>query len=62
VNRSSSENDGRSMSRPSLQTTEVPTQKRVTTMPGDVQIGWLMYEYSPIVSTVSSWSAPSRAC
>ena len=34
---------------------------RVTTMPGDVHIGWVMYEYSRTASTRSSRSAPCRA-
>ena len=46
-------NDGRSTSAPSSRTTDVPVlaSNRVTTMPGDVHIGWVMYEYIRIAST-----------
>jgi hypothetical protein len=63
ANASSPVNDERSTRAPSAHTTDVPTlaSNRVMTMPGDVQSGWLMYEYSPMVSTLSRASAPSRA-
>ena len=39
-------NDGCSVSRPSSRTSDVPVlaSNRVTTIPGDVHIGWVMYE------------------
>ena len=55
-NASSPVNDGRSTIAPSSRTTDVPVlaSNRVTTMPGDVHIGWVMYEYIRIASTSSS--------
>ena len=49
--------EGRVLDGPAvLHTIDVPVlaSKRVTTMPGDVHIGWVMYEYIAMESTASS--------